>query len=351
MPPAAGRPAARAPEARAPEARAPEARAPEARAPEARAPEARAGTRRPLPPCVGAWPRAWRPPLPPPAWRAGRPELRPPARRGLRPSGAALPPARPGSRAASSRPRAWGSTGRLRRVPAGLVRRRPFPAPPAAAAAAVPARPARRPPAATPPRRPPAATPVRRAPAPFRVLGSSATEPASPSTLAADKRRGPLDLSRAALFRHVRRRPTLPRGPPRSTIGAEGLNFRVRNGTGCFPFAITAETLLRCDRPRRRAPGPGPPGACAVLARGTTPWPRRADRISGAAQWTQTKCKVEAKPLGLLVPVSCTRCRASTSGLSTQSSSWGPYLVNPEGDLILRRASRLDAFSGYPFRT
>src|SRR5262249_48695836 len=60
---------------------------------------------------------------------------------------------------------------------------------------------------------------------------------------------------------------------------------------------------------------------------------------------------VEAKPLGLLVPVSCTRCRASTSGLSTQSSSWGPYLVNPEGDLILRRASRLDAFSGYPFRT
>src|ERR1039458_5358494 len=30
---------------------------------------------------------------------------------------------------------------------------------------------------------------------------------------------------------------------------------------------------------------------------------------------------------------------------------WGPYRVNPEGDLILRRASRLDAFSGYPFRT
>ncbi len=53
----------------------------------------------------------------------------------------------------------------------------------------------------------------------------------------------------ATLFKHVRRRPTLPRGPPRSTIGAEGLNFRVRNGTGCFPFAITAETLLRCHQP------------------------------------------------------------------------------------------------------
>ena len=30
------------------------------------------------------------------------------------------------------------------------------------------------------------------------------------------------------------------------------------------------------------------------------------------------KLVVEAKPLGLLVPVSYTRCRASTSGLSTQ---------------------------------
>ena len=54
----------------------------------------------------------------------------------------------------------------------------------------------------------------------------------------------------ATLFKYVRRRPTLPRGPPRSTIGAVKLNFRVRNGTGCFPHAITAETLLRCHRPR-----------------------------------------------------------------------------------------------------
>ena len=45
-------------------------------------------------------------------------------------------------------------------------------------------------------------------------------------------------------MKNVRRRPTLPRGPPRSTIGAEGLSFRVRNGTGRFPFAMTAETLL-----------------------------------------------------------------------------------------------------------
>src|SRR3954463_2765762 len=43
----------------------------------------------------------------------------------------------------------------------------------------------------------------------------------------------------------VRRRPTLPHRSQCSTIGAEGLSFRVRNGTGRFPFAMTAVTLER----------------------------------------------------------------------------------------------------------
>jgi len=30
---------------------------------------------------------------------------------------------------------------------------------------------------------------------------------------------------------------------------------------------------------------------------------------------------------------------------------WGPYQVDPVGNLILKQASRLDAFSGYLFRT
>ena len=30
---------------------------------------------------------------------------------------------------------------------------------------------------------------------------------------------------------------------------------------------------------------------------------------------------------------------------------WGPYPINSVGDLILKRASRLDAFSGYHSRT
>jgi hypothetical protein len=74
------------------------------------------------------------------------------------------------------------------------------------------------------------------------------------------------------------------------------------------------------------------------------------DRISGTTQWTRCKRKLCGQALGLLVPVSCMRYRTSTSGLSTQSSSWGPYQVNPVGVLILERASRLDAFSGYHFR-
>ena len=36
----------------------------------------------------------------------------------------------------------------------------------------------------------------------------------------------------------TRPRPTLPHSYPCSTIGAERLNFRVRNGNGCGPFAI-----------------------------------------------------------------------------------------------------------------
>ena len=47
------------------------------------------------------------------------------------------------------------------------------------------------------------------------------------------------------LSKIVRRRPTLPRSHPRSTIGAKRLSFRVRNGTGRFPLAMAAETLLR----------------------------------------------------------------------------------------------------------
>ena len=41
----------------------------------------------------------------------------------------------------------------------------------------------------------------------------------------------------------VRRCPTLPHPLECSTIGAVGLSFRVRDGTGRFPHAMTAVTL------------------------------------------------------------------------------------------------------------
>ena len=51
------------------------------------------------------------------------------------------------------------------------------------------------------------------------------------------------DEEQVLFINDVRRRSTLPQGPPCSTIDAERLSFRVRNGTGRFPLAMAAETL------------------------------------------------------------------------------------------------------------
>ncbi len=92
-------------------------------------------------------------------------------------------------------------------------------------------------------------------------------------------------------------RPTLPRGRPRSTIGAGRLNFRVRNVTGCTPAAIATN-------PGQDSRQPSADGRrLLVHRRGVGPfWGGRP------------------RPL---VPVSFTRYRASTSGLSTWSSTRG----------------------------
>ena len=55
--------------------------------------------------------------------------------------------------------------------------------------------------------------------------------------------RWPLRIAQLRVLKNVRRRPTLPQPLGCSTIGAERLNFRVRDGTGCFPFAMAAVTL------------------------------------------------------------------------------------------------------------
>src|SRR6202022_4544205 len=57
------------------------------------------------------------------------------------------------------------------------------------------------------------------------------------------------------------------------------------------------------------------------------------------------------KPNGRLVQVSYMRYRISTSCLSTRWSAWALLIPYGLGDLILRSASRLYAFSGYHNRT
>ena len=151
----------------------------------------------------------------------------------------------------------------------------------------------------------------------------------------------------------VRRRPTLPQPLGCSTIGAERLNFRVRYGTGCFPFRYGRRNSFNLYKPPhthvwvgfvgwellsgREHVSSGVAGCvcslvcagvcvtCVVLyVVGTSPRPISTGRLGITA--------VHLRPINPVV-------------------YWGPYPVNPVGNLILKRASRLDAFSGYHFRT
>ena len=126
---------------------------------------------------------------------------------------------------------------------------------------------------------------------------------------------------------YVRRCPTLPQGLPCSTIGAERLNFRVRDGTGCFPFAMAAETLwsYRCCRGGSVPVSPEPHSGRKIVVCELSPRPVSTGQLRALRRF-------HVRPIN---PVVC----------------WGPYQVNPVRRLILKRASRLDAFSGYPFQT
>ena len=110
-----------------------------------------------------------------------------------------------------------------------------------------------------------------------------------------------------------------------STIGAEGFHGRVRDGIGCFAprHGHQAMQALRLKvRSELRV------SSSSVAA------------LGDSCRWMRT-----LKPIERLVPVSCAGCPASTSGLSTSWSTTALWR-----DLVLRRVSRLDAFSGYPVR-
>lgn len=100
----------------------------------------------------------------------------------------------------------------------------------------------------------------------------------------------------------VRRCPTLPQVPTCSTIGAERLSFRVRNGAGRFPFAMITVTLW---------------SYCRTSPVGGGSRPLLENRTVDAYIF------VGEQALGLLVSVSSMHCCTSTSDLSTRWSSGG----------------------------
>ena len=132
--------------------------------------------------------------------------------------------------------------------------------------------------------------------------------------------RGPLPCG-------IRRRPTLPGERSPSTIGAGGLNFRVRYGNGCDPTAMATEnhvfSRFGTVSQRRRSSLENSIASTIIIV---NPSPRAIS----TGQLNTLPC-LHFRPIDVVV-------------------YHGPYQVDPVGDLILKRASHLDAFSAYPFR-
>ena len=146
----------------------------------------------------------------------------------------------------------------------------------------------------------------------------------------------------------LRRCVTLPHPLKCSTITVPGLSYRVRKGTGRDPWAMTTAKTKAWWRSGNRtmdASNISLPFVCE--ARVCAPCRSRM-RCPATHAHPKRVCRVGVPPL---VPVSSTARTASTPGLSTTSSTWGVTTLSCQGILILEKASRLDAFSGYPFRT
>ena len=125
----------------------------------------------------------------------------------------------------------------------------------------------------------------------------------------------------------------------RSTIGAAGFNFSVRDGKRWGPGAVAAFVCVFAVDPASASGG----GRTVWGGRGL-PGSSRLDKRAG--QIAGLRCFLLRKGFGRLVPLGCARRRACTCGLSTSSSATALC-----GDLILGGASCLDAFSTYPGQT
>ena len=146
-----------------------------------------------------------------------------------------------------------------------------------------------------------------------------------------------------AAFKRCRRRPTLPRPLGRSTIGAVGLNDRVRNGNGCGPYARAASDFLLVNLQQGDSGG--------VVDREVGISSRSLMLCLQCSRSCLAGASGVVKPHGRLGPLRsecvATRPRAAyrRGGLPR------PFRrLEASGRFILGRASHLDAFSGYHSR-
>ena len=125
----------------------------------------------------------------------------------------------------------------------------------------------------------------------------------------------------------------------RSTIGATALNGRVRNGTGCFARAMTT-------KPRKNQ---------------NVPQVFRMRNQIDIVQVAYTFGVYASDPFEVRYCLASTGSNQAYRAISTGQLNallrlhLRPIDVvvyhGPQGYLVLRGASRLDAFSGYPFRS
>jgi hypothetical protein len=77
----------------------------------------------------------------------------------------------------------------------------------------------------------------------FPTLGTPTTA-TIPARVMVEKCNAPTQKADGGIAKGCRRRPTLPRSLDRSTIGAVGLNDRVRDGNECGPYALVASESI-----------------------------------------------------------------------------------------------------------
>jgi hypothetical protein len=125
----------------------------------------------------------------------------------------------------------------------------------------------------------------------------------------------------------IRRRPTLPGSLPPSTIGAGGLNCRVRDGNGCDPTAMATEICCQ-GRAAPAKTGRSSPRENSIASTNIIVNP--SPRPISTGRLNTSPC-LHLRPINVVI--------------------WPRALPGyPVGDLISERASHLDAFSAYLFR-